>query len=255
MRVTVLGCGTSSGVPLIGCKCRVCRSKNPKNKRLRASIWIRSAQGSVLIDCSSDFRQQALKERISRVDAVLFTHPHTDHIQGVDDLRAYNFIQKEKIPIYGNHWTLTDLKRRYPYIFLSGKVEGGAVAKLTPKKIVNRKKIRIKDLHFEPIPVKHGSKMVNGFRIGSFAYITDCHEIPKKSRQRLLGLNCLILDCVRIRPHSTHLHLEESLRVISELSPKRAYLTHMGHDFDYKTWQNRLPKGVRLAYDGLKIRL
>lgn len=255
MLLTILGCGTSTGVPLIHCSCEVCRSKNPKNHRLRASIWIQVRGKSFLIDTATDLRQQALRAKIPKVDAVLYTHPHTDHIAGIDELRSFNFVQKSRIPLYGNAWTYEELKHRFSYIFNPGPIEGGGIPQLdfhlfdpqAPLLEAAGEKII-------PIPVSHGSKECIGYRIDSVAYLTDCSYIPPTSLERMKGLSVLILDCLRIKPHGTHLNLDQAIEVISKLKPKRTFLTHLGHEFDYVKSRKLLPKGVAFAYDGLTIK-
>ncbi len=254
--ITLLGSGTSSGVPLVGCTCRVCRSRNPKNHRLRASAWIQHSNKSILIDTSPDLRQQALRARIQRLDAVLYTHPHADHIHGIDDLRAFNFIQKAPLPTYVHDWTKRDLTTRFPYALNGGRSEGGGVPQLDLIEFDPRSdQFDIQGVSIIPLVLQHGSKESVGFRIGSVAYITDCSYIPAESIARLGALDVLILDCVRIAPHPTHYHLEQALQTIEQVKPKRAYLTHLGHEFDDLTWKHRLPRGVRLAYDGLRVEI
>lgn len=255
--VTILGCGTSTGVPLISCACPVCRSRNPKNKRTRASVWVRTQGKSILIDTSTDLRAQALREKIPRVDAVLYTHPHADHIHGIDELRSYNFLQRTAIPVYGNAWTCEDLTTKFPYIFRPLKnPEGGGIPQLE----LNRFEAQIPSLDIQgvqvvPIATQHGSRECVGYRIHSVAYVTDCSYIPSTSLDRLKGISVLILDCLRLAPHGTHFNLDQALEVISQVRPKKTYLTHLGHDFEYTKWNKRLPRGVALAYDGLKIRV
>lgn len=257
--LTILGCGTSTGVPLIHCSCKVCRSKHPRNKRLRASVWLQTRGKSILIDTSPDLRAQAMREKIQRIDAVLFTHPHADHVHGIDELRSYNFIQKQSLPAYANPWTCQELKKKFEYIFYRGPVEGGGVPQLELNEVHGD--FEAAGLNFSPIPVPHGSKETLGYRFDGIAYVTDCSYIPSSSLDRLKGLEVLVLDCLRIKPHPTHLNFDQALELISELRPKKAYLTHLGHEFDYREYHAkgvkppRLPKNVQLAYDGLKIRL
>ncbi|HAR42006.1 MAG TPA: MBL fold metallo-hydrolase [Bdellovibrionales bacterium] len=256
MRLTILGCGTSTGVPLIHCSCPVCKSRNSKNKRLRASAWLQIHGKSFLLDTSTDFRAQALRTRIPRIDAVFYTHPHADHIHGIDDLRSFNFIQKESIPLYGNQWTCDEMREKFKYIFSPRPVEGGGIPQLTLNTITTASKsLKVSGVKVVPISLKHGSRETVGYRFESIAYLTDCSYIPISSIERLRGLEVLVLDCLRIEPHQTHLNLEQALGVIRELKPKRTYLTHLGHDFDYVKTSKALPKGVALAYDGLKISL
>ena len=255
MILTILGCGTSTGVPLIGCSCKVSKSKDPKDCRTRASIWIQTRNKSILIDTSTDFRTQALRAKIGRIDAVLYTHPHSDHLNGIDEIRSFNFIQKETIPVYGNQWTCDELTNRFAYIFNPAPSEGGGIPQIDLRQFQSSEPtIDVVGVPVTPIALKHGSKECIGYRIDSVAYVTDCSLIPPESMDRLRNLSILVLDCLRIAPHSTHFNLDQSLDIISQLKPKRTFLTHMGHDFGYKQWLKKLPKGITLAYDGLKIR-
>ena len=253
--LTVLGCGTSTGVPLIQCWCEVCVSKNPRNKRLRASVWLQVNGKSFLIDTSTDLRQQALRAGIPRVDAVLYTHPHADHIHGIDELRSFNYIQKSDIPVYGNNWTCTDLRTKFPYIFSPpAVVEGGGIPRLILNEFDAQKdSITILGEKFIPIPLVHGSKECVGYRLGNLAYVTDCNDIPTASLNRMKDLEILVLDCVRLIPHPTHFNLDQALETAQALKAKKTYLTHLGHEFEYAKWKKKLPRGVYLAYDGLSL--
>lgn len=254
MILTILGCGTSTGVPLIHCQCQVCRSKNSKNKRLRASAWVRINGKSFLIDTSTDLRQQALRAKISRVDAVLYTHPHADHVHGIDELRSFNFIQKAEIPIYGNEWTCSDLRHKFPYIFAPTPVEGGGIPRLSLHQFESDSPyIDVLGEKIIPISLSHGSKECIGYRFDSVAYVTDCSYIPPVSMDRMQSLSVLVLDCLRVEPHGTHFNLDQALETVSKLKPKKTYLTHLGHEFDYTNGSKKLPKGVSFAYDGLII--
>lgn len=237
------------------CSCKVCKSKDPKNHRLRASILVETQGKNILVDTSTDLRQQTLRYKIKKVDAVLYTHPHADHISGIDELRAFNFVQKSRLPIFAHSWTAEELPVRYPYIFKPGKVEGGGIP-LIDMHVLNENdpEWEVLGVRVIPVPVQHGSKTVVGFRFGSAAYITDCNFIPDSSLDRLKGLDILVLDCVKIGSHNTHFNLEKALDVVSKLEPRKTYLTHLGHDFDFKTWQKKLPKNVSLAYDGLQLK-
>ena len=254
LSLTLLGSGTSSGVPLIGCECQVCQSKHSKNKRLRASALLQINQKNFLIDTSTDLRQQALTFKINRVDAVLYTHPHADHTHGIDELRSYNFIQKEIIPIFGNAWTEREIHQKFTYAFNEKNKVGGGSPCLQFHLIETKSPfIDVLGEKIIPISLEHGKEECVGYRIGSLAYITDCQVIPPASLERLKKLDILVLDCVRIAPHATHLNLENALSIISKLKPKKTFLTHLGHEMDYVYWSKNLPKKVYLAYDGLKI--
>lgn len=259
LKLTILGSGTSTGVPLLSCRCKVCRSKNPKNSRTRASAWVETRGKSFLIDTSTDLRAQALREKLLHVDAILFTHPHADHVSGIDEVRAYNYIQKSRIPAYGNHWTCTELRSRYPYIFAPTPVEGGGIPLIDLQEFdASNGAFEVQGVKIIPLSLLHGSKECIAYRIGNFAYVTDCNTIPEAALAQLQNVDLLVLDCLRIEPHRTHLNLEQALAISSRLKPKKTVLTHLGHDFDYAEWtkkgpKRKLPPGVTLAYDGLKI--
>lgn len=262
MQVTILGCGTSTGVPLIHCECEVCLSSDPRNNRLRASIFITLNGKNFLIDTSTDLRQQAIRSKMKRIDAILFTHPHADHISGIDEIRSFNFIQKSRIPAYGNDWVCRELPNRYPYIFKNeGKNEGGGIAGIDLYHLDSKaEEIFILNEKMIPLPAMHGSEECLGFRFDQFAYLTDCHFIPDSTKKRLMNLDVFVIDCLRIAPHPTHFNLEQTLSIIEELKPKKAILTHLSHDFDYETWNRKgthqkLPDNVFIAYDGLTFEL
>ena len=251
----ILGCGTSTGVPLISCKCSVCRSRHPRNQRLRASVYVSYRGKCFLVDTSTDLRQQALRYRLKRIDAVLYTHPHADHLHGIDELRSFNYAQRERIPVYGNAWTVAELDLKFPYIFKPGPSEGGGVPQLDLHQFdASAPTIRAAEVPIVPIALMHGSQECVGFRFDRVAYITDCSYIPDTSLDRLKDLAVLVLDCLRLAPHGTHFNLDQALEVVEKLKPRRTVLTHLGHDFDYPKWVKKLPKGVTLAYDGLKLK-
>jgi len=256
MILTILGCGTSTGVPIISCPCTVCRSKDPKNKRLRAAAWVQTRGKSILIDTSVDLRAQALRGKIFHVDGVIYTHPHADHIFGIDELRTYNFIQKKRIPVFGNAWTCTELRAKFEYIFSpKGPSEGGGVAQLDLQEISGKSQsFDVAGISVIPLPVSHGSKECLGYRIDSVAYVTDCSYIPDSTFERMQGLAVLVLDCLRIEGHGTHLNLDQALEIAARVKAKKTFFTHMGHDFDYAKTNRKLPKGIQLAYDGLRIK-
>jgi phosphoribosyl 1,2-cyclic phosphate phosphodiesterase len=252
MKVTFLGTGTSTGVPVIGCRCRVCTSGDPRNRRLRPSILLEFGDRVVLVDSSSDFRQQALLHRIDRLDAVLYTHGHADHVMGLDDLRIYNFRQKSDLPVYGSEGTLRDLKRTFWYAFTETQ-EGGGKPRLDLRAVDGP--FDLFGLRLEPIPLWHGDLEVLGYKVGRFAYCTDCNRIPAPSLSALRDLDILVMDALRPTPHPTHFSLPETLSLLSELRPKVAYLVHMSHDIEHAETEATLPVSVHLAYDGLALEL
>lgn len=263
MVATILGCGTSTGVPVITCTCRVCRSAEPRNHRLRASLWVQARDKSIVIDTGPDFRHQALRAGIRRVDAVLYTHPHADHCHGIDELRTYNFAQRAPIPIYCHEWTARELPVKFSYIFKSGQAAEGAIPNLELNAFdAQTEALDIQGVRVIPLPLLHGSRETVGYRIDSVAYVVDCSYIPPISMERLKGLSTLVLDCVQLGPHRTHLNLEAALAVVEQLKPRQTFLTHLGHEFDYEEWMGnpqslgrKLPEGVSLAHDGLAFPL
>src|SRR5258707_1108773 len=252
MKVTVLGSGTSSGVPAIGCDCAVCRSTDPHDRRLRPSILIEAENGpTILVDTSTDLREQALANRIRRVDAILFTHTHADHVFGLDDIRRYNHMQRTAIPCYGSAGTLVRLRQMFSYVFEPPAQIGGGIPQLTLTEVDGP--FSIGGVDIVPVPVLHGALPVLGYRVGSFAYLTDCNRIPETSWPLLAGVRTLILDALRHRPHATHFSVSESLDVVARIGAERAYFTHMCHDLPHAETNAHLPAGVQLAYDGLVL--
>jgi phosphoribosyl 1,2-cyclic phosphate phosphodiesterase len=250
-RVTFLGTGTSHGVPMIGCDCATCRSTDPRDRRWRPSILITLADDtSVLVDASPDLRQQALSFGVRRVDAILFTHAHADHVLGLDEVRRYNVLQGKAIPCYGDDHTIAEVRRTFAYVFDAPQV-GGGVPRVNLFPIAGPFCLA----HTEIVPVRlgHGVQTVLGYRIGRFAYLTDCNAIPDDSWPLLEGVDTLVVDALRERPHPTHFTVAEALEVVSRLRPGRAYLTHICHDLSHGPVNARLPSGVQLAYDGLEV--
>ncbi len=257
MRVVLLGSGTSTGVPVVGCTCPVCRSGHPGNERTRASAWLRwvsddGVERSVVLDTGPDFRQQALREGIERLDAVLFTHAHADHILGLDDVRPYNFRQKKALDCFGSDATLAQVRSTFAYAF-DGPGEGGGVPQIALREIDGA--FDLFDRRVVPVPVLHGSREVLGFRLGGFAYVTDVSRIPPASLDLLGGLEVLILGALRYRPHPTHQSIEEALGLLETLAPGQAYLTHLAHDVDAARLEIDLPRSVALGYDGLSFQI
>jgi phosphoribosyl 1,2-cyclic phosphate phosphodiesterase len=249
--ILVLGSGTSVGVPMIGCSCKVCTSTDERDKRLRPSVLLRLGDQRVLIDTTPDFRYQALRYSIDRLDAILYTHSHADHILGLDDVRPFNFMQKTDIPIFASADSLLTIRRTFQYVFDDSPSESSR-PKITPY-IFDTNPIRVVGIDIQPIRVAHGRGVAHGFRFGDCAYLTDHSEIPTASMEMLHGLDVLFLDALRHNPHPTHSTVDESLRTVELLKPKRAFFTHISHDLMHSTLAARLPDNVQIAYDGLEI--
>lgn len=251
MKLTFLGTGTSTGVPSIACDCETCLSTDPRDKRLRVSVLIEDGGKTILVDTSSDFRQQALSANIRYLDAVMITHCHVDHVFGLDDIRPLNF-RYGAMPIFANAIAWIDLRRIFKYIFEPTHV-GGGLPQLIPHTVVHNASFCIGDIEITPLEVIHGKLPVIAYRFNDFAYATDLKFIPPDSMDGLRGLDVLVLDCVRLKPHSTHLHLDEALGIIAELKPKRAFLTHLNHDILFERDSRLLPANVEFGYDGLIV--
>lgn len=250
MRVTVLGCGTSNGVPVIGCRCPVCTSGEPKNRRTRASLLLSGEEGEELvIDTSTEFRLQALRAGIRRLDAVFYTHSHADHIHGIDDLRPLT--HRRSLPVYGGPETMEEITSRFPYIF-SGPGGEGSRPKIVPRRLEGEA-VRVGTLELLPVPLLHGSMPIYGYRCGAFAYLTDCSAVPQESFDLLAGVEALVIDALRYRSHPTHFNLQEALTAAERIGSRRTYLTHMCHDLEYHRLLSELPEGVEPAYDGLSF--
>ena len=257
LKITLLGTGTSHGVPMIGCDCAVCRSTDPRDRRTRPSILIdpggeRAGVRYVLVDTSTDLREQALRHDIRRVDAILFTHSHADHIMGLDEVRRFNVLQKAAIPCYGDEPTVDDVARTFSYIFNPPK-SGGGVPQITLFRVGGP--FTLGPIEIIPVPLLHGHRPILGFRVGDFAYLTDCSRIPDASWPLLDGVRSVVLDALRDRPHPTHFSVAEALDVVARLRPERACFTHIAHDLPHAATCARLPAGVELAYDGLVLEI
>lgn len=252
MKVTILGSGTSTGVPVIGCKCNICTSDNIKNKRTRASLLISANTKNILIDTSTDLRFQALAHKIERIDAVLYTHPHADHIHGIDELRTFNMIQKGSIPCYGSEFTIKRIRDMFNYIFTNSDSDSW---KPELETFLISTSFELFGLMIQPISVCHGKMQIFGFRIGQLAYITDCSQIPEESKRLLGNLDVLILGALRHKPHPTHFNIDEAVRIGAELKSQRVIFTHLGHNLDYTETNKTLPDGCELAYDGMRIEI
>lgn len=253
MIVTFLGTGTSQGVPVIACNCPVCNSIDFKDKRLRSAVHIQTETTSIIIDIGPDFRQQVLREKIPALDAILLTHEHKDHTAGLDDVRSYNFKQKQDMPVFGRRLVLEQVRREFEYIFNGTKYPG--VPRVELKEIDNSS-FTINDLSIEPVEVLHYKLPVFGFKIAGFAYITDAKTISEEEKTKLVGLDVLVLNALQHNAHISHLTLEEALELIAELKPREAYLTHISHNLGLtRDVEQTLPENVHLAYDGLKLSL
>ena len=249
--LTVLGSGTSMGVPTIGCDCAVCRSVDPRDRRTRPSVMITYNGRHVLIDTTPDFREQALREKITQLDAVLYTHTHADHILGIDDLRPLTYQHKpRKMPLYATPRNCEFLRNMFRYIFEAEYKFGGLpLVELRPIEGA----VELFGARFEPLTVIHGETPILGFRFGSAAYLTDHSEVPAETLEKLRDLDILFLDALRHKPHPTHSSVEQSLRIVDEVKPKRTFFTHICHDLPHVATNAALPPGVQLAFDGMKL--
>lgn len=252
MRLTFLGTGTSTGVPTITCGCKVCTSTDPHDQRTRPSLLVEFDGRVVLIDTTPDFRQQALREKMDRLDAVVFTHGHADHVLGLDDTRVFYFREQIPLPIWADQRSMETLRTIFAYIF-NGSYKYGGVGKLDPHLIDGP--FELWGLRMIPVPALHGDSPVLGFRFGQAAYVTDFSTIPETSLPLLEGLDVLILDALRHKPHPTHSNIEQSLALVKRLKPRQALFTHIAHELGHAETNTLLPPHVRLAYDGQRVEL
>lgn len=248
-----MGTGTSQGVPLIACNCKVCSSTNDKDKRLRSSILIEENGTTFVVDTGPDFRQQMLREKVSNVDAVLFTHEHKDHLAGFDDIRAFNFINKKKMDVYASARVQEAIKREFAYIFSDFKYPGIPEINLF---LLENKATIINNVVITPIEVMHYKLPVFGFRVNNFTYITDANFISDEEKEKIKGSEVLVLNALRRETHISHFTLKQAIELVEELKPKKAYFTHISHQLGlHDEVQLELPSNIELAYDGLKIEL
>ncbi len=253
MKITVLGTGTSQGVPMIACDCYVCQSPDAKDKRLRSSIMITANGENYVIDAGPDFRQQMLRAQVKSLRGVIFTHEHKDHIAGLDDVRAFNYIENRDMDVYCSEHVDVALKREYHYVFSALKYPG--VPELNLIRIKNNESFTLKnDLTVIPIQVMHYKMEVFGFRIGDFAYITDAKTVANEEIEKLRGVKVLIVNALRKEPHISHFNLDEALAFIERVAPEKAYLTHISHVFGtHDEIESELPATIAVAYDGLEL--
>ena len=251
MKVTFLGSGTSQGVPVIGCSCEVCSSLDYRDKRLRASIRVEIAGQNFIIDTGPDFRQQMLRENIRRVDAIVFTHAHRDHTAGLDDVRAYNFLQGMDMPVYGTDRTLDQLRIEYAYVFDKDSYPGIPRLQLNE---INDHPFSINGVNVVPLPVLHLKMPVLGFRFENFSYITDANFIPDSTMEKLLGTEVLVLNALQVEPHISHFNLDGAIKMVDRIRPAKTYFTHISHKLGlHSTIEKDLPPNTFLSFDGLEF--
>lgn len=253
LTITFLGTGTSTGVPMVACRCAVCRSDNPKDVRLRSSILVSSTKTTLVIDTTPDFRYQMLREKVMNLDAVVFTHPHKDHIAGMDDIKAYSFFAGRPMRIHANEMTANALKREFMYVFADEKYPGIPEVDL---QLIEDGPFMVGDIPLEPIRVWHHRMPVLGFRMGAFTYITDANHIDEEERVKIRGSNILVLNALRRKEHLSHFSLDEAIAVSEDLGSPQTYFTHISHQLGlHSEVETALPGHIRLAYDGLKLQV
>ena len=251
MEITFLGTGTSQGVPVIGCNCDVCLSHNPKDQRLRSSVLINVDGNTLVIDTGPDFRQQMLRENVKKLDAVFFTHSHKDHTAGLDDIRSYNFRSKKPMEVFCSNDVLDALKMEFSYIFADFKYPGVPKVNIN---LIDESIFNFNNISITPIKALHHKLPVHGFRIKDFVYLTDISEVSQEEKKKMLNADIIVLDSLRKEPHLSHLCLQQSIDLIKEVNPKRAYLIHISHLMGlHDEINSEIPSNISLAYDGLKI--
>jgi phosphoribosyl 1,2-cyclic phosphate phosphodiesterase len=251
LRLTFLGTGTSTGVPVVACNCGVCTSDDARDKRYRTSVMLSKGKSNVIIDCGPDFRIQMLKHKVEDIEAVVFTHPHRDHIAGLDDIRAFNYILHKSIDIYGSEFTLDAIKEQFPYIFVPGRYFGAPQLNLHP---ITDAPFTIGEFEFQPIQVMHQEMKVFGYRIGNLSYVTDANAIAPSEIDKMRGSGIVVINALRNSRHISHFSLSEALEVLQEIKPRVAYFTHISHFLGkYREVEAKLPPWAHLAYDGLEV--
>jgi len=253
MEITVLGTGTSQGIPVIACDCAVCQSPDQLDKRLRTSIMIRNEKTCVVIDAGPDFRQQLLREQVKNLEAILITHSHRDHIGGLDDVRSFNWVQQRPMDVYASSEVQNVIKKEYSYAFEDDQYPG--VPKILLK-MVNSQPFSVNRLQFIPIKALHAQMHVMGYRFGEFSYLTDANQIGAEELEKMKGSRIVMINALRKKKHPSHFNLEEAIAIIQTLGPEKAYLTHISHQMGlHREVEKELPPNIHLAYDGLKITL
>ncbi|TVQ12267.1 MAG: MBL fold metallo-hydrolase [Bacteroidetes bacterium] len=251
--VKVLGTGTSQGVPVVACECNVCQSRDQKDQRLRTSVMVETPQNVIVIDAGPDFRQQMLREKVTRLDAILITHNHKDHIGGIDDVRAFNWIQKKPMDIYGSESSLKTIRKDFAYAFGEDKYPGVPQINLYT---ISGEPFHVNNDSIIPIAALHGSMPVLGFRIGGFSYLTDASYIEPEEFDKLRGSKVVIINALRKEQHHSHFNLQQATEILQELQPEKGYITHISHQMGFHhEINNLLPSGIELSYDGLQISL
>ena len=257
MELTFLGTGTSQGVPVIGCQCRVCRSTDERDRRLRTSAMVEADGVRIVIDAGPDFRQQMLREGVRHIDSILLTHGHTDHVAGLDDVRAFNFVDYptiHRVDIYAAPYTSQTVLKVFDYAFAQNKYRG--VPEIDLHTIDLNRSFKVKGVDVVPISGRHSRFEVTGFRIGKLGYLTDFKEIADEEIEKLKGVDVLVVNALRFEPHDSHFNVAEALDLIARVAPRESYLIHMSHEIGlYDEASSRLPEGVRLAYDGLRVKI
>jgi phosphoribosyl 1,2-cyclic phosphate phosphodiesterase len=254
MELTFLGTGTSVGIPMIGCQCAVCQSEDPHNKRLRTSALLRIGEQTILIDAGPDLRQQLLTNKLQRLDAILLTHSHADHISGLDDVRPLNFAQQAPIAIYGDAHTLSNVRTRYDYAFTVTS-KGSTRPQLELNQIQAYQAFKIGDIEILPLEIQHGTWDITAYRIGKLGYVTDASNIPDATMEHLQGVEVLVLNALRYAPHPTHFTIEQACEIIDRIQPKQAFLVHMNHELDHASTNAKLPASIQLAYDQQRVEI
>ena len=253
--MVIMGTGTSIGVPVVGCRCSVCMSDNPRNRRMRSGVLIRAPHGEMIIDAGPELRLQLVRERATLIRAAIFTHGHADHIMGIDDLRIFGFQLDDSVPLYCEEAVEEQIRQSFSYAFSDPSTHAHkyAAPRLRFERITEGQDFSLLGLDIRTVRLKHGELPILGFRIGNVAFCTDVSTIPADSREQLRNLDVLVLNTLRHKPHPTHLHLDAALNLIRQLQPGQAYLTHMSHELDYDELLKELPPNVAPAFDGLRI--